>query len=301
MTGSDLTVTWRLPGRLKDRAAWQPLIDDFKSVLLHPERAELVITDQYQAVAGEYEVRSPVRANTSMTAEDYRAMKTDGSMAVARTIELPGKKAAVVASAALPTLGPVEAKRILRHEAQHVSQDQEGTSAWGVHRRIDLDRPADIGWDFIWTAESAIGEFRCERALNEAGMPPSMTASVPTDYPGIVRTFHDVRDMYYRTGDLVAAYQAAFASLERLANFLAYGAAHAVVDSATMAAWSSVRPMTLFMDVASGLPAAHILIEDSQLMESCIEMARVLRRLMRKYGFDSPPQDDGSIYFELLR
>jgi hypothetical protein len=52
MTGADLTITWRLADRLKDRAAWQPLISDFKSVLLHPERAELVITDQFQAVAG---------------------------------------------------------------------------------------------------------------------------------------------------------------------------------------------------------------------------------------------------------
>ena len=109
---------------------------DFESVLLHPERTELVITDQFQAVAGEYEVRSPVRANPNMTAEDYRAMKTDGAMAVARTVELPGKKAAVVASCALPTLGSVEAKRVLRHEVQHVLLDQEGNSAYGVHRRV---------------------------------------------------------------------------------------------------------------------------------------------------------------------
>jgi hypothetical protein len=172
VTSADLTVTWRLAGRSENRTEWQPLISDFKSVLLHPERTELVITDQYQAVAGEYEVMSPVRANPNMTAEDYQAIKTDGAMAVARTIDLPGNESVVVAAVALPTLGQVEAKRVLRHEAQHVFLDQEGNSAWGVHRRVNLERPADVGYDFIWTAEAAINEFRCERALNEAGMPP---------------------------------------------------------------------------------------------------------------------------------
>jgi hypothetical protein len=130
---------------------------------------------------------------------------------------------------------------------------------------------------------------------------PGVTASEPTDLPDIVQTFNNVRNGYRRTGDLLAAYQAAIQSLERLANFLAYGAAQAVVDSSIATAWSSVHPMALFMGVASAVPAADTLIDDDELMEHCIEMARVLRRLLRKYGFDSPPQDDGSIYFELLR
>ena len=56
MLRDKLTVIWRMthPLAAEDRAAWDSLIPAFTEELPHPERVELVITDQYRAVAGEY-------------------------------------------------------------------------------------------------------------------------------------------------------------------------------------------------------------------------------------------------------
>jgi hypothetical protein len=168
MPGDSMTVTWRMARPLapEARAAWDSLIPEFAGEVLHPEHVELVITDQYQAVAGQYAVQSPVRANSTETAEDYQALKADGAAAAARTIDLPEGKVVVVASAALTNLGPERAGRTLLHEAQHVRLYQDGNPAWGVHRRVNLERPTDVGYDFIWTAEIVVDEFRCERAVH---------------------------------------------------------------------------------------------------------------------------------------
>jgi hypothetical protein len=85
MSSDKLTVTWRMsdPPAVEDRAAWDSLPPAFTNDLPHPEQVELVITDRYQVVAGEYAVQSPTRANPDMAAADYQAIKADGTMAAA--------------------------------------------------------------------------------------------------------------------------------------------------------------------------------------------------------------------------
>jgi hypothetical protein len=302
MPGDSLTVTWRMahaPGP-EIRAAWDSLMPGFAGEMLRPGCVELVITDQYETVAGQYAVQSPVRANLAETAEDYRALRADGAAAAAKTIDLPDGKIVVVAASALINLGSERAGRALLHEAQHVRLFQDGNEAWGVHRRVNLERPPDVGYDFIWTAETVVDEFRCERAVHETGTDPMDMGSNPADYNAIVRSFEAVRNEYHRTGNLLAVYQAAFSSLQRLAQFLAYGAAHIAVNSEVADEWRSIPSMARLLDIVSDIPGAGSLISDKELTEYCVQAARMLRQALRDNGFDSRADPDNSIYFELL-
>jgi hypothetical protein len=302
MPRDKLTVIWRVTHTLAadDRAAWDSLIPAFTEELPHPERVELVITDQYRTVAGEYAVQSPTRANPSMTAADYQAVKADGAMAVAKTNELPGRSAAVVVSASLARLGHEIASRSLFHEAQHVRLLQDEDGAWGVHRRVAFTLPDDLSFDFIWLAETAIDEFRCERALHEAGVSPLNMGSDPADYSGIVASFEPVRYGFRRTADVLAAYQGATSVLDRLGQFLAYGAAYIAVEPTHAAKWGFIPSMAQLVDIVADLPGAHQKVSDKRLAAHCIELARMLRRTLRDNGFDSYPQLDGGLYFDFL-
>lgn len=165
-----VTIRWRMTSPIpsSDRAMWDDLlIPSFTAEVLRPDAVELVVTDQYEAVAGEYSVHSPVVANPTETADDYRAMKSDGAMAVAKTIDLPDDQIAVVVGSAITRLGSEQAWRALFHETKHVRLHQKTTSAWGVHRRTTFNLPDDLSYGFVWIAEIAIDEFRCERAVYE--------------------------------------------------------------------------------------------------------------------------------------
>jgi hypothetical protein len=299
MAQGKLTVTRRMTRSLPavDQGAWDTLVLGFAGEVLHPEHVELVITDNYQAVAGEYSVQSPTRANPDMTADDYWAAKPDGAMAAAKTIELPAGKVAVVAAAGLVRLGQAVASRALLHEAQHVRLLQKGNSAYGVHRKVAFARPADIDFGFIWIAESAIDEFRCERAVYEAGVTALGMGSDPADYQDVLTSFEEVRRGLRRTGDVLSGYQAAIAVLDRLAQFLAYAAAHVVFDPATAVAWSSIPQLADLVEIVSGLPSSGGRVTPDQLAERSIEVARFLRRVLQDSGFDSYIGSDGGLYF----
>lgn len=302
MSDDSLTVTWRMahPLTAKGRAAWDSLIHTFSKEVLHPERVELVITDQYQAIVGEYAVQSPTRANPDMTAADYQAVKPDGAMAGAITVELPNGKVAVVANAALVGFGQDTATRLLLHESKHVRLLQRGDQAYGVHRRVAFTLPADLDYGFIWIAESTVDEYRCERALHEAGMGAPGMGSDPADYSGIIGSFDDVRHGFQRSGDVLAAYQGVTSVLDRLAQYLAYGSAHVAVDPTQKAQWSSIPSMTKLVSIVSELPGANQRVSRERLADRCIEVARMLRGTLRDNGFDSYVEPNGSLYLDIL-
>jgi hypothetical protein len=298
-----LTVTWRMTGSLaaSERAVWGSLIPRFPAELPHPEHVELVVTDQYEAVAGEYAVRSPVRANPDETAADYRAAKPDGAAAAARTVDLPEGEVAVIATAAMAKLGQERTWRLLLHEAQHVRLHQAGDGAWGVHRRAaDFELPDDLSYTFVWLAEMVIDEFRCELAVHEAGVPLLGMGSDPADYDDIVAAFGHVRHEWHRTQDVLAAFQHATTVLQRLDQFLAYGAAQIVFEPTERAAWSSIPSMESLLRVVSRIPSATSLAGDDQLATYSVEAARMLRQTLRGMGFDIYNLEDGSLYFEVL-
>src|SRR5207248_3283201 len=104
--------------------------------------------------------------------------------------------------------------------------------------------PADLTWLFVWTAEIVVDEFRCELATYEARLGYDEMMSNPADYSGIVAVFETALDDFRQTGDLMDAFQRSSAALQRLGQFLAYGAANIVFDPAVESDWSSVSPMT---------------------------------------------------------
>jgi hypothetical protein len=125
--------------------------------------------------------------------------------------------------------------------------------------------------------------------------------SNPADYGGIVRSFEAIRYEYHRSGNLLATYQGAFSSLQRLGQFLAYGAAHIAVDLKAADAWRLIPSMEDLLDIVSDIPGADGVILDEELVGHCVEVARMLRRTLRDNGFDSYILPDDSLYFELLR
>jgi hypothetical protein len=170
-----------------------------------------------------------------------------------------------------------------------------------VHRRVRFELPDDVIWEFIWLAESVVDEFRCERAMHEEGMGSSNARSVVDDYPGIIALFDSVRRNYWLGGDLMTAYQSAFASLDRLGTFLAYGAASVVLNPGTAEAWLPVPSMAKPLDVVSDVPSPAVLVPDEKLTAVSVEVARMLRGTFQEMGFDCYFLPDGTRYFELLR
>jgi hypothetical protein len=284
-----------------EQAVWDSLLPEFAHEVPDPERVQLVITDRYQQIAGEYAVRSPTRSNTTATATDYQAAKPDGAMAVAKTIDLPNDEVVVVVSTGLIALGHQSVRRVLLHEAQHVRLHQHADTAMAAHRRVTFERPGDLAWEFIWLAESAVDEFRCERAMHEKGFASSDAGAVVDDYPGIAALFNTVRRNYHRAGDLMAAYLASIRALDRLGAFLAYGAASLVLNPETVEAWTPVPSMAKLLDIVSYLPSPTERVPDERLSAVSVEVASMLRATFQEMGFDYYFLPDDSTYFELLR
>ena len=299
MAASDLTVTVQVDDGLlaEDQATWDVLTSAFVTEVLHPERVELIITDRYEQIAGELAMLSLVRANEEMTATDYRADKPDGALAVARTIPLPDNRVAVVAAAGLARVPKGLALKGVVHEAQHVRLCQNGDGAWGVHRQVAFDLPNSLQFEFIWLAEGLIDEFRCERAMHEKGMGSADGSSVSDDYPGIVALFDVCRRDYERTGELMAAYLAAFAALDRLSTFLAYGAASIVPSSKLSAEWIPISVMPAVVNALRPIPAPPNVVAHGKLATTAMELAHTLRAALREMGFDLYLTADGGKYF----
>jgi hypothetical protein len=165
---------------------------------------------------------------------------------------------------------------------------------------VAVELPSDLTYTCIWLAEIVIDEFRCELAVHEAGVPLLGMGSDPADYDEIVAAFGQVRREWRRNQDVLAANHSATTVLQRLDQFLAYGAAHVVFEPAARAAWSSIPSMESLLRVLSGIASAASLVGDHQLATHSVEVARMLRQILRDTGFDIYDLEDGSLYFEVL-
>ncbi|MEU8333399.1 hypothetical protein [Micromonospora sp. NPDC048839] len=285
----EINVTYRVVRDLPaaQRATWSNLLAEFAAEVPTPEKVEVVITDEYEKVAGQYQVQEVDRANPSMTAEQYRAKKVDGARAGAMTCVLPGGKVVVVAGSGLVPAGVRGARHGLLHEAQHVRLAQRGDAAWGVHRRVPFTLPErEITFEFLWAAESAIDEYRCERTVHERGWTDPTNTVRPGNVASIVATFRAARMTWDVTGDLMGAYQAAFASLDRMANVLAYGAAGVVTGVISATAWAKAPVAGRILDLLEDLPGTDMVVPREDLAAVAVEVAKRLRRILQEMGFD---------------
>lgn len=296
---NNLTLTIEAADR--GNPLWPSLAETLESEISNPSSVELIVTDRFDSVAGELATRSPVRANPDMTAADYRAAKGDGSMADARTVPLPDARAAVVLNARFARSDETKARHTIIHEAQHVTMHQYGDSAYGVHRRTAFELPTDkIHWEFMWMAESAVDEFRCERVMHQRGMGTAWH-DYPNGWPPIVAMFDTARAVCRRTGDINRCYRDVFAALERAANFLAYGAASIVTGPVELQTWSSVPAMAEVIDLFSPIPAADEVTTDEDLTSFAFDLGVALRRILRANGVDLRATADDGRHLDLLR
>jgi hypothetical protein len=299
---SDLTLTIDVSARslLGSAAACQGLATLLASAVPNPARVELVVTDRFEHVAGEFATQSPTRSNPNMTAADYRAVRGDGAVAVARTIDLPDDKVVVVIPTGLIGTNQRILRRTVLHKAQHITLLQKHNSAQAVHRRTDFEIPADkLTWEYMWIAESAIDEFRCERTMHVRSMGTAHN-TYSAGYGPIVAMFDTARQTYRGTFDLTGTYHRAFAALDRLTVFLAYGAASVAAERVAPDRWSAVTPMAELLNLLCDIPGTDVTVDDDQLTGLSLELALWLRQQFRANGFDYRYTSTGSDYFELL-
>ncbi|RKN55927.1 hypothetical protein D7193_15180 [Micromonospora costi] len=283
------------------QATWSNLLADFTAEVPNPEKVEVVITDEYEKVTGEYLVQEVDRSNDTMTAEQYRADRADGARAAAKTCVLPGDRIVVVASSGLVPYGIRPARHGLLHEAQHVRLHQHGDAAWALHRRAPFTLPErEITWEYLWLAESAIDEYRCERTVHDRGWTDPVNTVGAGDVAGVVATFRAARTAWDRTGDLMGAYHAAFASLDRMSKVLGYGAAGVVSGVIPAAAWAKAPVAGRILDVVENLPGTDALVPPEDLLAAAVEVAKRLRRILQEMGFDYFFTPDGGTYLKPL-
>lgn len=303
MSQGNITVAMRVrrPLGAQVRALWESLIPEFTKEAPCPSRVQLLITDRYEEVAGEYAAQSTSRLDQAVTAADYRSVKPGGAMAVAKTVDLAGGKVAVIVNAGLMELGREAVRRTLLHEAQHVGLIQNADSAMAVHKRVAFYLPGDLTWEFVWLAESIIDEFRCERALYEKGLlDPSMAPAVD-EYSKVVALFDEVRDSYDHGLDISTVCHRSFAVLERFGTVLSYAAAGMVVSPGVAAPWTSLTPAAGLAGTLSHVPGATIIMGDEKLASISLGLAWLLREVFQDMGFDYRFLPDRSKRFELMR
>ncbi|MFI7283433.1 hypothetical protein ACIBOV_24540 [Micromonospora chersina] len=298
---SEINVTYRVASDLPaaQQAIWSTLLAEFTAEVPNPEKVEVVITDEYEKVAGEYLVQEVDRANQSMTAEQYRANRADGARAAAKTCVLPDGRIVVVAGSGLVPYGIRAARHGLLHEAQHVRLHQHGDAAWAVHRRVPFTLPdREITWEYLWLAESAIDEYRCERTVHERGWTDPANTVGPGDVAGVVASFRTARAAWDVTGDLMGAYHAAFASLDRMSDVLGYGAAGVVTRVIPAATWAKAPVAGRILDVVEDLPGTDVVVPREDLVAAAVEVAKRLRRILQEMGFDYFFTPDGGTYLK---
>lgn len=303
MSQGNITVARRLRRPLgpQERALWDSLIPEFTHEALYPSRVQLVITDTYEEVAGEYAVQSTSRLNQAATAADYRSVKPGGAMAVAITVGLPDGKVTVIVNAGLAKLGREVVRRTLLHEGQHICLIQNADSAMAVHKRVAFYLPADLTWEFVWLAESIIDEFRCERALYEKGLLNPRMVPAADEYSKVVALFDEVRDSYDHGLDVITICHRSFAVLERFGIVLSYAAAGMVVSAGVAAPWTSLTPAAGLAGTLSHVPGATSIMRDEKLASISLGLAWLLREVFQEMGFDYHLLPDGSRRFELMR
>ena len=170
-----------------------------------PDLVKLIITDRYEQVVTEWQQDTPWEFGDEASTT-YVASKIDGTRAAGKTIVLAGGRAVVVASVGTLNAGVDVTRWMLRHEAQNVRLHQDESAAWGVHRRSGQEVVSVRPWVFVWSAQSAIDEYRCESAVH-AQLPPLKPTYGPVDAELILRRFREARTAWTVQRDLDKAHQ----------------------------------------------------------------------------------------------
>lgn len=168
-----------------------------------------------------------------------------------------------------------------------------------MHRRLGAKLPDGLIGEFVFWAENALDEFRCDRAVHERGLAaqtPELDEK-PSGLADISEAFEQVRRNYWSSGEIEPAFHGAFQALKRLTVWLAYGAAQLVADSDGLEAWSAVPAMEQMLRIARPVTLDT---DDARLGEIVMELAAASRQWLRESGFDCSWRNGGR-YLEILR
>lgn len=283
-------------------AYWDDLAAEMTGMVGDPDRASLVVTDRFADVVSELQRDVPYEhGGVGEAAPPYDPTKPDGSLATARTLPLSGRTVVVV-NAGLPEFGIAAARRIVHHETQHVRLHQNNESAWAMQRRAPFERPRGFGFDYIYLAQALIDEFRCEAAIapEVAGAADELNETA-AGYAAIAALFVDIREGYFRTRDLGAAYEALLGALNRLGPYLAYATATIARAETTLDAWTDVEPMELATEALLSIPPADAIHGYANLSDDVNRVVLVLDAISKRLGFEIGVDEDADEKFLYFR
>lgn len=276
---------------LAEVCAWVP----------HPEAIKFVYTDSPRAFA-EYAALSVAPSSSGAADQaEYQLDRADGAMAVALTVPLESRRAVIVFNVGL--LGDVNlARRVARHEVRHILLNRREEAAWGIHRRLQAYVPR-VPFEYVWIAETAIDEYRCELAVEQRDVASDPSLSNPgfnrTDVAGIEALFLAIRTSFRQSANASAAYHAVVSASERLMVTFAYLAARINARSPDVDALDDIEGLVDLAHLLKGIPNADEEASATALAR-CIEtVASLAFALLRRHGFEIQDRPQGK-YLEVL-
>ncbi|HEY4277401.1 MAG TPA: hypothetical protein VGM91_04215 [Conexibacter sp.] len=279
------TTAATLTGEMQARL--DTLVIRFVAELPDPPRVRLIIADDFPRAAAKARDRAVEKSNDEPAPETYNVQKPDGAVTVALTVNT-AEGVDVVLPTALLQIDDEIVDRTVLHEAQHVRLHQHAGSAFAAHRRVPgFDTPDDLAWEFLWLAENAVDEYRCELSLYNRELadvePPN--GGELGELEAIVANFDAARASYQRRGDLMRLYHTAFQVLQRLGVFLADTAARIVTGPDELVApWRSEPSVRHAVALLREMPDSGSAVSDEDLTAVAVQFGRQLRQALRVHG-----------------
>lgn len=277
-------------------ATWRGLGEEFFGQVMLPDLTQLIITDRYEQVVTQWQQDTPWEFGDQASTA-YVASKIDGTRAAGKTIVLAGGRAVVVASVGTLNAGVDVTRWMLRHEAQHVRLHQDESAAWGVHRRSGQEIVSVRPWVFVWSAQSAIDEYRCESAVH-AQLPPLEPTYGPVDAKTVLRRFHEARAAWTVQRDLDKAHQIVVGAIDRLVVVAAYSAAAIAAGHDTEQRWAATPELRPIWTCLRRAPTLENPVTYADLWRYTLGASEAVDRLCRRLGVELTFTDDHeALYF----
>lgn len=274
---------------------WQELGEEFLQQVRRPDLVQLVVTDHYEQAVGGWQQHTPWEFGDEAAAV-YVADKVDGTRAGAKTIVLD-ERAVVVAAAGALAFGSDVARWMLRHEAQHVRLHQDDSAAWGVHRRSGQRIVSSRPWEFVWSAQSALDEYRCESAVH-AQLSPLQPTYNPADARGIIRRLREARTIWTERDDLDHAYEVVVQALDRLVVIAAYTAAAVRAGHDTRQRWAEIPQLEPIWACLWRTPTLDSPISHAELWRHTLDISAAADHVLRGAGVELTfTNDQRALYF----
>lgn len=280
-----------------ETASWRTLGEYFLRQVERPDLVQLLVTDRYEHGVQAWQRLTPPEFGDQGSAEVYASAKVDGTRAAAKTVVLSDHRAVVVAAAGTLDLGADVARWMLTHESQHVRMHQADTAAWGVHRRSGQEIVSPRPWAFVWAAQNAIDEYRCEKAVH-ARLPPRELTYGPDELRVVVQHLREAREIGVVQRDLEQAYQVVTQALDRLAVLAAYSAAAIVTGRDSDRRWASGAELAAVWSRLWRIPDVDGPSSHPQLWRATLDVSESLDSVLRRAGVELTFTDDElALYF----